>query len=63
MTSGTVFIVEVLPVPTDGGMVMEERYLVTVEGPDAGAAGLVEVVRFAGAENWSVRRLEARPSG
>ena len=63
MTSGTVFIVEVLPVPTDGGMVMEERYLVTVEGPDAGAAGLVEVVRFVGAENWSVRRLEARPSG
>lgn len=52
-----------LPVPSDDGAPIEERYVVTLE-PGAGAVEphLVEVVRLEGSENWSVRRLDKMPA-
>lgn len=54
--------VEPLPLPSDGGLAMAERYLVRLT-PDEAGDELVEVVRFVGKETWSTRRLSARPSG
>lgn len=54
--------VEALELPEDeDGLEMAERYLVTLE-PDAAGDELVEVVRFSGSDNWSVRRAPS-PSG
>jgi hypothetical protein len=53
--------VEPLPLPSDGGLPVAERFLVSL-APDHAGDELVEVVRFEGSENWSVRRLAARPS-
>ena len=53
--------VEPLPLPSDAGLPVAERFLVRLAPDDAGDE-LVEVVRFEGRENWSVRRLAARPS-
>lgn len=56
--------VDGLALQGDGGMEMTERYLVRLRdtGDAASAEQLVEVVRFEGSENWSVRRLEAEPT-
>ena len=55
-------VVEELDIPSDeGGLQLVERYLVTLE-PDAAGDELVEVVRFSGSDNWSVRRAPS-PSG
>ena len=49
-------VVDELELPDDNdGLQMVERYLVRLE-PDADGDELVEVVRFAGSDNWSVRR-------
>ena len=63
MTGTAPLVVAELPAPTDGGTPIEERYVVTLE-PENGETGaqIVEVVRFEGSENWSVRRLETMPS-
>lgn len=53
--------VEPLPRPSDAGLRVTERFLVRLAPDDAGD-DLVEVVRFEGRPNWSVRRLAARPS-
>ena len=53
--------VEPLPLPSDAGPPMAERFLVRLARDDAGDE-LVEVVRFEGSDDWSVRRLAARPS-
>lgn len=54
--------VEELELPEDeDGLQMVERYLVRLE-PDTAGDGLVEVVRFSGSDNWSVRRWPS-PSG
>ena len=54
--------VEELDLPDDeDGLQMVERYLVRLEA-DAAGDELVEVVRFAGNDNWSVRRMPS-PSG
>ena len=55
-------VVEALELPEDeDGLQMVERYLVRLE-PDAVGDDLVEVVRFSGNDNWSVRRAPV-PSG
>jgi hypothetical protein len=63
MTGTAPLLVAELPVPTDDGIPIEERYVVTLE-PESGEteAPIIEVVRFEGSENWSARRLEAMPS-
>ncbi len=53
--------VEPLPLPSDAGLPIAERFLVRLAPDDAGDE-LVEVVRFEGSEHWSVRRLAAGPS-
>ena len=62
MTGTAPLEVTVLPLPSGGGTAMEERYVVTLE-PEAGPteAQLVEVVRFEGSDNWSVRQLDRMP--
>jgi len=52
---------ELQPPPDDDGTPMAERYLVRLVPDDAGDE-LVEVVRFSGSDNWSVRRAPP-PSG
>jgi hypothetical protein len=60
--TGTVALaVEELPIARDGGLQMVERYLVRLTAESGAGEQLAEVVRFAGSENWSVRRLEAGP--
>ena len=53
--------VEPLPLPSDVGLPVAERFLVRLAPDDVGDE-LVEVVRFEGRQNWSVRRLAVRPS-
>ena len=62
MTATAPLEVTTLPIPSGGGTAMEERYVVTLE-PEAGTIEpqLVEVVRFEGSDNWSVRRLDRMP--
>jgi hypothetical protein len=47
------------PVSSAGGMPIDERYVVTLEPEQGTAPSFVEVVRFAGSDNWSARRLES----
>ena len=55
--------VEELELPDEeDGLRMVERYLVRLE-PDAAGDELVEVVRFAGSDNWSARRAPAETQG
>ena len=55
--------VEELDLPDDeDGLQIVGRYLVRLEA-DAGGDELVEVVRFTGSDNWSVRRAPARSDG
>ena len=67
LMTGTVPIaVQALPIPSDGGTPILERYVVTLAG-DADAGGnatqFVEVVRLEGSDgDWSVRRLESMPA-
>jgi hypothetical protein len=62
MTGTAPLAVMGLPVGSAGGTPIEERYVVTLE-PEAGTEpSLVEVVRFEGSDNWSVRRLETMPT-
>ncbi len=63
MVEGHALAVEAMPLPSGDGLEMTERYLVRLAASGDGGEELVEVVRFAGSENWSVRRLEAGPSG
>ena len=57
MTGTAPLAVISLPAPSAGGMPIEEMYVVTLE-PEVGTAPVfVEVVRFAGSDNWSARRL------
>jgi len=63
MTGTAPLTVTAFPAPTDGGLPMEERYVVTLlaENDDADEQ-LVEVVRFEANDNWSVRRLDRMPA-
>lgn len=59
MTGTAALAVISQPVPSAPGMQVEEMYVVTLE-PEVGTApSFVEVVRFAGSDNWSVRRLKS----
>jgi hypothetical protein len=62
MTGTAPLEVDALPIPSGGGTPIAERYVVSLE-PEVGTGEpqLVEVVRFEGADNWSVRRLERMP--
>ena len=51
-----------LPIPSAGGTPIEERYVVTLEPEKGTQPSFVEVVRFEGADSWSVRRLETMPA-
>jgi hypothetical protein len=65
MTGTAPLTVTALPLPTDGGLPMDERYVVTLEGGDEDGDAdpqLVEVVRFVDSDNWSVRRLDRMPA-
>jgi hypothetical protein len=63
MTGTASLSVAALPLPTDGGLPMEERYVVTLQAAnDDAEAQLVEVVRFEGNDNWSARRLDRMPA-
>ena len=62
LTGTAPLFVEALPLPADGGMTMKERFLVSL-APEPGGdeRQLAEVVRFAGTDDWSVRRVEEAP--
>lgn len=64
MTGTAPLAVQALPIPSDGGTPILERYVVTLAGhPDVDATQFVEVVRLEGTEgDWSVRRLETMPA-
>ena len=57
MTGTSALAVISLPVPSAGGMQIDEMYVVTLAGERGTAQSFVEVVRFAGSDNWSARRL------
>jgi len=59
MTGTAALAVVSLPAPSAGGMPIEEMYVVTLEPEVGSAPAIVEVVRFAGSDNWSARRLES----
>lgn len=59
MTGTSALAVISLPAPSAGGMPIEEMYVVTLEPEEGSASAIVEVVRFAGSDNWSARRLES----
>ena len=59
MTGTSALAVISLPAPSAGGMPIEEMYVVTLEPEVGSAPSFVEVVRFAGSDNWSARRLES----
>lgn len=62
MAGGSAVELEALPLPTDDGTPMAERYLVRVEVADGSSGGqLVEVVRFSGNDHWSARRVDRPP--
>jgi hypothetical protein len=62
LTGTRALAVEALPIPSDGGLEMVERYLVRLTAESGAGEQLAEVVRFTGSENWSVRRLDAEPA-
>ena len=63
MTGTAPLMVMAFPASTADGTPIEERYVVTLQPEDGEAeTQLVEVVRFEGSENWSVRRLESMPT-